>query len=461
VSALRTVTTLAAKDARIVRRSPVLLVLLIAYPLLVALLLGLALSGGPARPKVVLVNLVPGGASTVDTGTGTLDARTYARRLVRDTEVVSARTRAEAERIVRDGDAVGAIVIPRDTVERLRGVLSLRGSPDLPTIEVLTNDADPVRARALRELVKARLADANGEIAGRLIAVAGQYLEVLTRGGNLNLFGADADILGLRQAAEILGRAAAQTPAGQTRDELDRVRRFADLAARNLALAAPLMQSVADPIRVSQRSVTGPAVDLDTYAAAVAATVSLLLVAVLLAAGLVALEREERTFGRLVRSAVPTGALLGSKTLLAGAAGAAVALIVSAGLAAFLGLDAARAPLWLLAAVAGGAACGALGVALGAVGAGGGDVRAASLLAILLLVPVVVIGLVPEGTTSGAVATFVDGVSALFPFRPTLRLSTAALEHGPVLGPLVHLLALAATWSLVGWWALRRADRAA
>jgi ABC-2 type transport system permease protein len=461
VSALRTVTTLAAKDARIVGRSPVLLGLLVAYPLLVALLLGLALSGGPAKPKVVLVNLVPSGASTVDTGSGTLDARTYARRLVRDTDVISARSRADAERIVRAGDAVGAIVIPPDTIDRLRGVLSLRGSPDLPTIEVLTNDADPVRARALRELVKARLADANAEIGKRLIAVAGQYLEVLTRGGDLSLFGADADILGLRQAAEILGRAAARTPAGPTRDELARVQRFADLAAENLAFAAPLMQSVADPIRVSQRSVTGPAVDLDTYAAAVAATVSLLLVAVLLAAGLVALEREERTFGRLVRSAVPTGALLGSKTLLAGGAGAAVALVVSAGLAAFLGLDAARAPLWLLAAVAGGAACGALGVALGAVGAGGGDVRAASLLAILLLVPVVVIGLVPEGTTSGAVTTVVDGVSALFPFRPTLRLSTAALEHGPIARPLLHLMVLAAAWSAVGWWALRRADRAA
>ncbi|WP_022930131.1 ABC transporter permease [Patulibacter americanus] len=461
MSRLSTVAALAGKDARIVRRSPVLLGLLIVYPLLVALLLGLALSGGPAKPKVVLVNLVPTGASTVETGTGTVDARTYARQLVRDTRVTYADTRAEAERIVRDGDAVGAIVIPENTIERLRGVLSLRGSPDLPTIEVLTNDADPVRARALRELVKARLADANAEISRRLISVAGQYLGVLTTGGNLNLFGNNADILGLRQAGEIIARAAAETDPGPTRDELVRVQRFAELAARNLALASPLMQSVADPIRVDQRSVTGPAVELDTYAAAVAATVSLLLVAVLLAAGLVALEREERTFGRLVRSAVPTGALLGAKTLLAGAAGAAVALVVSAGLAAFLGLDASRGPLWILAAVAGGAACGALGVALGAIGAAGGDVRAASLLAILLLVPVVVIGLVPEGSTSGGVTAVVDGASALFPFRPGLRLTTAALEHGPVVEPLLHLVVLTAGWSLVGWWGLRRTDRAA
>ncbi|MGX6449125.1 ABC transporter permease [Patulibacter sp. S7RM1-6] len=457
----RTVLALAGKDARIVRRSPVLLALLVVYPLAVALLLGLALSGGPAKPKILVVNQVPEGRSSVDLGGDTLDARSYARRLVADTDATFVRSRAEAVRAVRDGDAVGAIVIPADTVERLRGVLSLSGSPNLPTLEVLTNDADPVRATAVRQLVKSRLADANGEISRRLIDVAGGYLGVLTNGGNLALFGDAGDILGLRQAGEILQRTQERLPAGAARDEIARVQRFAKLAADNLAYAAPLMRSVADPIRIDQRSVTGPAVSLDVYAGAVAATVSLLLVAVLLAAGLVALEREERTFGRLVRSAVAPSALLGSKTLLAGLAGAAVALIVAAGLAPFLGLDATRIPLWILAAVLAGAACGALGVGLGAVGAGGGDVRAASLLAILLLVPIVVVGLVPAGTTSAAVGTAIDVASALFPFRPALHLVTAALEHGAVVGPALHLLALTAAWGAVGLVALRRADRTA
>nr|WP_282599941.1 ABC transporter permease [Patulibacter sp. SYSU D01012] len=451
---------LAGKDARIVRRSPVLLALLVIYPLAVALLLGLALSAGPAKSKIVVVNLVPEGRASVDLGGETLNAKSYARRLVADTDATFVTTRAEAVKAVKDGDAVGAIVIPPDTVDRLRGVLSLSGSRDLPTLEVLTNDADPVRATALRQLVKSRLADANGEISRRLIDVAGGYLGVLTNGGNLALFGDAGDILGLRQAGEILQRTQAQLPAGEARDQVARVQRFARLAAENLAYAAPLMQSVADPIRVHQRSVTGPAVSLDVYAAAVAATVSLLLVAVLLAAGLVALEREERTFGRLVRSAVSPAALLGSKTLLAGVAGAAVALVVSGGLALFLGLDASRIPLWILAAALAGAACGALGVGLGAVGAGG-DVRAASLLAILLLVPIVVIGLVPEGTTSAAVGGAIDVASALFPFRPALRLITAALEHGAVTGPALHLVALTLGWSVVGLLALRRADRTA
>ncbi|WP_320668530.1 ABC transporter permease [Patulibacter defluvii] len=446
MSGWRSLGPLAAKDARILRRSPLLVGLLVIYPLAVALLLGLALSRGPAEPKVALVNQVAAADSTVDLGGETLDARTYALRLMKNTRPVSVATREQALRMVRDGDVVGAIVIPPKTVEQLRGVLSLNGERRLPTIEVLTNDADPVRASALRELIQARLADANAEIGKRLIGVGGSYLGVLLNGGNLRLLGLSGDILGLRQASEILKRAAAELPRGGTRGDVERVGRFAQLAVDNLAFAVPILDSIADPIRIHRTSVTGPAVSLDVYAAAVAVAVSLLLVATLLGAGLVALEREERTFGRLVRAAVRPGVLLGSKTLLAGATGAVVGLLVAGGLALFLGLDPARIPLWLVAAAAAGVACGALGVALGALAP---EVRAASLLAILLLVPVVVIGLVPEGTVSSLVGTVIDVVSGAFPFRPGLRLVTAALEHGAFWGPLLHLLLLAVAWSAV------------
>ena len=54
------------------------------------------------------------------------------------------------------------------------------------------------------------------------------------------------------------------------------------------------------------------------------------------------------------------------------------------------------------------------------------------------------------------IGTVIDGVSALVPFRAALDLITAALAHGPVVGPLAHLLVLAAAWSVVGWWGVRR-----
>ncbi|MFA4928466.1 MAG: ABC transporter permease [Patulibacter sp.] len=450
---LRSVRPLVAKDARILRRSPLLVGLLVVYPLLVALLLGVALAGGPAKPTLVLVDQVPADRSTIDLGSQVLDVGDYAERLVDRTTVVRAKTPAEAERMVRDGDAVGAVIIPPDTVDRLRKVLSLAGSEDLPTVRVLTNDADPVQARAIREMVAGRLAEANDEIGARLIDVSSQYLGILTTGGNLRLFGSSREIIGLQSAAEILGRVAARLPAGDDRNDVLRVQQFAEMAVRNMQLAQPLLRSVADPIAVERSSVTGPAVPLDVYAAAVAAAVSLLLVAVFLGAGLIALEREDRTFGRLLRSAVSIRSLLTAKTLLAGGLAAVVALVVCAGLAVFLGLDAGRIPLWLLAVGVAGVASGALGVALGALAP---EVRAASLLAILVLVPVIVLGLVPDGATSSAVGTVIDGVSAIVPFRPALDAVTAALAHGPIIGPLVHLVVLTAVWSLLAWWGVRR-----
>jgi len=43
---------LLAKDLRILRRSPLLVTLLVLYPLVVALLVGVALSSGPSKPPV-------------------------------------------------------------------------------------------------------------------------------------------------------------------------------------------------------------------------------------------------------------------------------------------------------------------------------------------------------------------------------------------------------------------------
>ncbi len=444
---------LIAKDARILRRSPLLVGLLVVYPLLVATLLGLALAGGPAQPTLVLVDQVPADRNSIDLGSQVLDVGAYAEQLVDGTTVVRADTPAEAERMVRDGDAVGAVIVPPDTVDRLRKVLSLAGSEDLPTVRVLTNDADPVQARAIREMIAGRLADANAEIGARLIDVSSQYLDVLTTGGDLRLFGSSRQIIGLQSAAEILGRVAERLPPGSDRADVERVQRFALMAVRNMEMAQPLLRSVADPIAVERTSVTGPAVPLDVYAAAVAAAVSLLLVAVFLGAGLIALEREDRTFGRLLRSAVGVRSLLTAKTLLAGSLAALVALVVCAGLAIFLGLDAGRIPLWLAAVLVAGPAGAALGVALGAIAA---EVRAASLLAILVLVPVIVLGLVPTGAASGVAAAAVDVVSAAFPFRPALDAVTAALAHGPLVGPLLHLLALVVAWSAIGWWGVRR-----
>jgi hypothetical protein len=50
---------LLAKDLRILRRSPLLVGLLVVYPVLIAVLIGLALSKGPDKPRVAILNELP------------------------------------------------------------------------------------------------------------------------------------------------------------------------------------------------------------------------------------------------------------------------------------------------------------------------------------------------------------------------------------------------------------------
>ena len=89
--------------------------------------------------------------------------------------------------------------------------------------------------------------------------------------------------------------------------------------------------------------------------------------------------------------------LLTEKALVAGACGTVVALLLLAVVGIFVPLEWGRAGLWVLAIVAGAAAFGALGVALGVVAR---EVQAASLLAFVLALPLAFLAIVPEGSVS-------------------------------------------------------------
>ena len=86
--------------------------------------------------------------------------------------------------------------------------------------------------------------------------------------------------------------------------------KFSDLARQNLDFALPLLGAVASPISVDKIVVAGQSSELDVFAIAVAATVTLMFVTVLLVAGSLALEREENVFARVTRGLVGTTGLL-------------------------------------------------------------------------------------------------------------------------------------------------------
>ena len=242
------------------------------------------------------------------------------------------------------------------------------------------------------------------------------------------------------------------SPAKQT---LDQVIEFASLAGDNLHFALPLLGAISEPIAVDKQVVAGDSSELDNFAIAVAATVTLMFVTVLLVAGSLALEREENAFARVTRGLVGPGGLLAEKIALGVVASFVVTLLLLAALTALVSIDWGRTPAILLAILAGGAAFAAFGAAIGG---SAKEVRASSLLAFMVSLPIAFLSLVPSGTVNVSVFHAIEVVRALFPFDPALDAMQGALDAaGPdLLLPLIHLAAIVAAYGVLARLALRR-----
>jgi hypothetical protein len=85
-------------------------------------------------------------------------------------------------------------------------------------------------------------------------------------------------------------------------------------------------------------------------------------------------------------------------------------------------------------------------------------VRAASLMAFGLSLPIAFLALVSSGSVSKGVYDVISVISAAFPFKPTLDAMNHALSGtgSDMLLPLGHLLVLAAAFTAIARLALRR-----
>jgi ABC-type transport system involved in cytochrome c biogenesis permease component len=448
---------LLVKDLQILRRSPLVTALLIIYPIAIAVLIGFALSRGPEKPRVAFVNEVPAGEEFAigggSEGFGEVEAK---EELCERVECIDVVDREEAERMVEDGDVLGALILPPDLIEKLETLTTL--DPEQPRVEVLVNEEDPVKAQLVDDRIESLVTEANLLVSQRVSSTAGDYLDLLIEGGTFSipLLGGEIDILGLARAGEILESVAAELPPGSdSRAALDEVTRFAELARRNLDFALPLLGAVAQPIEVEKESVAGAAPSLDAFAIAVAATVTLMFVTVLLVAGSLALEREENAYPRLIRGLVGPSALLAEKVALGMALSLVITLLMLAGLDLFVDIDWGRFPLLLAAIAAGGAGFAAFGAAIGGVAR---EVRAASLLALMISLPIAFLSLVPSGTVSPGLYDVIQVVRVLFPFHAALDAITYGLDQaGPTLGlALLNLALIVAAYGVIARLALRR-----
>lgn len=441
------------KDLRILRRSPLVVGLLVVYPVLISLLVGFALSRGPSRPRVALLSEVPAGQGSFQIGDQSLNASSYASNLFQAVDPVKVSSRAEAVDAVRSGRALGALIIPPDIAQKLNSGV------ERPTLEVIYSAENPLKRNFVQSVIKSRLADANSALATKFAGVALGYIDLLEKGGQVGVFGRTFDVLGLTRSKQILDAAIATLPRGSpAAAALGRVDQFARLALENLTISNRVIGTLSQPIQIRETVLQGATGSTNAFGIAVAVTVSLAFICVLLGAGMLALEREENAIARLARGLVALETLVVEKVLLcAGCAGTA-ALVMLVGLGAFGGIAWDRAPLWILALAAGAMAFGALGVALGALAR---EVRAASLLAFALVLPLAVLALIPSGTVSSGLYAVITVVDFAFPVRPALDALAAALQptDQSLLGPLVHLAVLVVVLAAIGRAGLARFAR--
>lgn len=438
---------LLGKDLRILGRSRLLLALLVLYPVAIALLIGFAISRGPSRPRVAIVDETAPG-ETVRVGSRRVEVDRYARQLFSEVDAVQVPTRAKALADISSGDVLAAVVIPPDIAAKVSPGTG-QGS-----LELIYN-GNALEQSLVQSDLRSALAQANLGFSEQIQRAAAQALEVLLKGGNLSVLGADERLVGLRVIPGMLSRVIARTPAGADRTALEEVRAFADFAAQNLSFSKQVLATVGQPIAIHSVLLHGRRTPLDTFAVVVAVSVSVMFLAVLLAAGGLALEREENALARLIRGLVSPELLLAGKGLLAGACAFAVGLAMLAGVGAFVPLDWGRFPLWLAALAAGAAGFAGLGLAIGALAR---EVRAATLLGILLSLPLALLALVPQGAVGHGFYDVIAAISFVFPFKPALQALDAAVNGAsPAIGgPLVHVLVLALAFGALSSLGLRR-----
>ena len=142
---------LLGKDLRILRRSPLLVSLLVAYPVLIAVLIGLALSKGPDKPRVAILNQLPQQSGEVAIAGTTVNPRRLRRQAVRvdRARCGCARARRPCARSATATCWRRSSSRPTSS-QRLQQTISLSGTGPKPAVEVLYNAEDPVKQQFVR-----------------------------------------------------------------------------------------------------------------------------------------------------------------------------------------------------------------------------------------------------------------------------------------------------------------------
>ncbi len=413
---MRAVRLLLAKDLRTLSRAPALVVALVLYPLLIALLVGLVARFAADRPRVGFVDqdripesLVVGGQS--------FDVNGVIEQVETEVDLVRM-SEDEAADALRTGDTVATIIVPRGFVSRLR---SLIRRPEL----VLRITRGGLAGRVERQ-TEALVYNLNRRLQDAYIDANLEYLRLIREGGRGTFLGNDFEIVGLEGAQRILAELEGRAKDPVARAEVEELQTFVREALLALDQSGETLRATANPItlRLDDEGRRGWLLSAQVQAYALALTIALL--CILVAAAGIAAERDENVLGRLTRGLVGLGELVAEKIALVALVAVGLGLVLALGLGAAIELAGstsfaswARVPFLAAGLAVAGAAFGAFGVLLGTLAR---ETRAAALVAILVALPVVLLGLLPEVAVAPAA-----WVSTAFPFAHAVRLFESTL----------------------------------
>jgi hypothetical protein len=316
-----------------------------------------------------------------------------------------------AERQLSTGGVVAVVTVPPGFIASLKGMVK---SPQLE----LELSKGTLSSR-VEQQVQALVYSLNRQLQRSYIENNLRYVTLILHGGDGSFLGRPIDVLGIEQADEVLA-GMPQTP------KVERLRGFLHDARLALANTDDALRSTAHPIELVRAPTRGRTWVLSAEVQAYALGLTITFLALMLAAGSLAAERDENVIGRLARGLIGLGHLIWAKVALAAGVALVLGLAIAVAFGAIIEIGGVtggepwrRLPLLVIGLVLAGGALGALGALLGALAR---EARSASLVALLVVMPIVFLGLIPAEVVPPAA-----WASDALPFAHSVRFFRAAL----------------------------------
>jgi ABC-2 family transporter protein len=440
---------LLAKDLRVLGRSPALVAALVLYPLVFAVLVGLVVRYANDQPRVAFVDRdrLP---ETLTVGGQSFNVEDVISEVKGEVDLVPM-SEEEAEHELATGGVVAEIVVPPGFASKLRGMVE---SPQL-----VLKTAEGGLSGRVEQQTEALVYSLNRRLQDAYIEANLEYVNLILEGGEGSFLGNEFDIVGLEQAGDMLAEIEQTSDDPEVVDRARELGTFVQEAQLALAASGDSLRATANPIELEVDTDAGRTWLLSSQLQAYALGLTLAFICVLLAAAALAAERDENVIGRLARGLIGLGDLVIVKVLLAGI----VAVVLGFAIALLFGLiseflDVAggepwqRLPLLLVGLALAGVSFGAFGTLVGALSR---ESRTAVLVAFLTALPLVLLGLVPEGAARAA-----WWAAHAFPFSHAVDFFQAALYETDPWTTLLHdaawLIGLAVTFGAAARVAVRR-----